>query len=196
MPHLFYLIGPPASGKRTIGQLLERQTGAVLLDNHLWSDPIFRACGVTGHHELPAGLSPLREQVRLAVLQAAELAPAQVSHIFTHYLTAEAREQETFGSLAALAKARGAVFTPVVLTCQREELARRINRPERQDRLKLKNPALLASLLDTRGTFTAPADVPVLDTTSLEPEAAARQVAALAGLLASADLPSSGRHIC
>jgi shikimate kinase len=182
MPHLFYLIGPPASGKRTIGQLLERQTGAVLLDNHLWSDPIFRACGVTGHHDLPAGLSPLREQVRLAVMAAAALAPAHVSHIFTNYLTAEAKEQDTYRSLSELARARGAVFVPVVLTCDREELAQRINRPERQDRLKLKNPELLAALLDTRGAFGAPAGVPVMDTTELEPEAAARQIAALAGL--------------
>ncbi|MFB9991458.1 hypothetical protein ACFFLM_05675 [Deinococcus oregonensis] len=181
MPHLFYLIGPPASGKRTIGQLLERQTGAVLLDNHLWSDPIFRACGVTGHHELPAGLGPLREQVRLAVMEAAKLAPVSVSHIFTNYLTSEAKEEETYGSLSALAKARGAVFVPVVLTCDREELARRINRPERQDRLKLKSAELLATLLDTRGAFGAPPGVPVLDTTELGPAAAAQHIAALAG---------------
>lgn len=181
MPHLFYLIGPPASGKRTIGQLLERQTGAVLLDNHLWSDPIFRACGVTGHHALPAGLGPLREQVRLAVMAVARLALPSVSHIFTNYLTAEAKEQDTFGSMAELAQARGAVFVPVVLTCDREELARRIDRPERQDRLKLKNPELLATLLDTRGAFGAPAGVPVLDTTELRPEAAAQRIAAFGG---------------
>ncbi|MEQ4204019.1 hypothetical protein [Actinopolymorpha sp. B9G3] len=48
-----YLVGPPASGKLTIGLELSAMTGAALIDNHLINDPIFLAYGADGRTPLP-----------------------------------------------------------------------------------------------------------------------------------------------
>ncbi|WP_221088327.1 AAA family ATPase [Deinococcus aquaedulcis] len=180
MSHLYYLVGPPGAGKRTVGLALARRTGAALLDNHLFNDPIFRAYGADGVSPLPDELFDLAETVRQAGLAALRLAPRHLSHILTNHLSGSERGQEVVAELRTLAAERGAAFVPVWLACPQPELEARMGRPERTERLKLRDPGLLRALLERGGTLPPPPDALVLNTAELAPDEAAEQIAAFA----------------
>ncbi|MFC5848977.1 hypothetical protein [Deinococcus petrolearius] len=180
---LFLLVGPPGSGKRTVGLELARLTGAALLDNHLINDPIFAAFGADGVRPLPPEVWTYTRQVRDVVLSAVAHAPREVGHIFTMYLGRGEQEEAFVGRFRALAAARGAHFVPVWLDCGAEELARRMDRPERRERLKLRDPAALRRLLDEMGQQPAPAGALHLNTAELSPADAALLIASHSGAL-------------
>lgn len=187
MSHLFYLVGPPASGKRTVGIALSKLTGAALLDNHAWNDPIFRAFGADGLTPLPPAASALAAQMRLLTLQAVKQAPPQVSHILTNYLSDRESEVDAFNDVRAIAAARTATFIPVWLSCPLSELERRMPLPERQERLKLRDPNKLRALLHEKGNLPPPPYAMQIDTATLSPADAALLIAAHAGALFLAD---------
>ncbi|MEQ7129486.1 peptidoglycan DD-metalloendopeptidase family protein [Actinopolymorpha sp. B11F2] len=87
-----YLVGPPASGKLTIGLELSAMTGAALIDNHLINDPIFLAYGADGRTPLPEWIWDLVAQVREATMTAVSRATKTTSHIFTNYLSDDPSE--------------------------------------------------------------------------------------------------------
>lgn len=180
---LYYLVGPPGSGKRTIGKHLSRLTGAALLDNHLCNDPVFSAFGLDGWKPVPAEAWPFIRRIRLVVHEAALAAPREVSHIFTSYLADLPGEAEAVQKLRDLASARGASFVPVWLACAPDELARRLTLPERAERLKLSDPAQLQTLLAEVGVLAPPTDAIRIDTANLAPADAALLIAAHAGVL-------------
>lgn len=181
MSHLYYLVGPPGSGKRTVGKALSEQTGAVLLDNHLTNDPVFLAAGVTGDTDIPDDLWALCFDVRRAVRAAMLHAPPTLAHIVTNYLTAEEREWANVNRLRDLARTRGVPFVPVWLACPLPELERRMLLPERRERLKLRDPAVLRGLMEMAGTLPAPPDALCIDTSQVNPHEAARLIAGHAG---------------
>ncbi|MHA0040553.1 hypothetical protein [Deinococcus sp. PEB2-63] len=180
MSFLFYLVGAPGSGKRTVGKELSALTGAALLDNHLFNDPVFTAFGVDGVSPVPPELFDLAEEVRQVGLRALRLAPPARSHILTNYLSRVEEGEEIVAELRALARERGAAFVPVWLDYPLPELERRMGLPERHERLKLRDPVQLRDLLDRAGTLPAPPDALVLDTSHLEPLEAARRIVAFA----------------
>ena len=174
---LFLLVGPPGSGKRTVGLELARLTGAALLDNHLINDPVFAAFGADGVRPLPPEVWIYTRQVRDVVLAAVAAAHPEVSHIFTMYLGRGEKEGAFVERFQALAQSRGAHFVPVWLDCDPAELARRMDRPERRERLKLRDPAALHRLLDEVGQQPTPAGALRLNTAELSPADAARLIA-------------------
>lgn len=180
---LYYLVGPPGSGKRTIGTYLEQLTGAVLLDNHLWNDPVFKAFGADGVRPVPPEIFALSAQVRQAGLAALRLAPPDRSHILTNYLTARESGREVLENVRGLAAVRGAIFVPVWLSCDLEELARRMPLPERAERLKLRDAGGLRRLLEEGGIQPPPPDAVHIDTVKLTPADAALLIASHAGAL-------------
>lgn len=183
MSHLFYLVGPPASGKRTVGQALSKLTGAALLDNHAWNDPIFRAFGADGLSPLPAQAKVLAEEMRLITLRAIEQSPHHLSHILTNYLANHSGELVALNSVRNLAANRGATCVPVWLTCPLSELERRTPLPERQERLKLRDPVQLRAMLETFGSLPPPPDAIQIDTYQVSPSDAALLIASHAGVL-------------
>ncbi|MBZ9751448.1 AAA family ATPase [Deinococcus sp. HMF7604] len=183
MSHLFYLVGPPGAGKRTVGKALATLTGAALLDNHLTNDPVFLAAGLSGKEPVPAEVWELCHAVRKAVRAATLHAPTALAHIFTNYLSAEEQEWQNVQRLRDLAAQRGVPFVPVWLTCALPELEARMTHPARAERLKLRDPVHLRELLARAGTLPPPPDALVLDMTTMSPEDAARQIVAFrAGL--------------
>lgn len=86
MAFILQLVGPPASGKRTIGALVAERTGAALVDNHLINDPVFTALGVNGLGSLHPQALPMAARVREIVHEAVPAAPPATSHIFTGWL--------------------------------------------------------------------------------------------------------------
>lgn len=181
MSHLYSLVGPPGSGKRTVGKALSALTGAALLDNHMLNDPIFTAFGLDGVKPVPAEAWPFVGRMRAVLWEATLAAPRDVSHIFTSYLANLPDEAEAVEKLRSLAAQRSAVFVPVWLTCPLPELERRMLLPERGERLKLRDPVQLRDLMANAGNLPPPPDALVLDTSVLPPEAAARRIAAFVG---------------
>ena len=178
MSHLYYLVGPPGSGKRTVGKVLSALTGAALLDNHLSNDPVFLAAGIKGDGTVADGIWELCFTVRKAVQAATLHAPPTLAHIFTNYLTCEEREWRNVERLRELAEQRGVSFVPVWLTCPLPELERRMSLPERAERLKLRDPVQLRELMQKAGELPPPPDALVLDTSVLQPSEAAHQITA------------------
>jgi gluconate kinase len=167
MPHLFYLVGPPAVGKLTVARELERRTGAIVVDNHLVNDPVFVPMGVHRGEGIDA-TDELRRRVLSVVHEAAELAPASFSHVFTNWLPDEPENAALVGRLRDLARRRGARFVPVWLTADAEALAARVVAPERTQRAKLMDPELLRTLVPIP-ELPAPSDAVVIDTTHIGP---------------------------
>ncbi|MFK7604172.1 hypothetical protein ACI3L1_18410 [Deinococcus sp. SM5_A1] len=182
MGHLFHLVGPPGSGKRTVSKALSALTGAALLDNHLTNDPIFLAAGVSSNGEVSAEVWELCFAVRKAIRAAILHAPPTLSHIFTNYLTAEEREWSNVERLRELVAQRGVAFVPVWLTCPLPELERRMGLPERLEREKLTDPMKVRELLANAGNLPAPPGALILDTSTLTPEQSAHRITEHAGL--------------
>lgn len=180
---VYHLAGPPGSGKRTVGQHLARRTGAVLLDNHLFNDAVFKPYGADGLRPLPPEVVEWSKQVWALGLRAARLAPRDVSQIFTAYHTGRPSGQASAERIRSVAVDRGAAYVPVWLTCPEDELARRMTLPERQERAKMRDPAALRETLATLGTLPPPPGAIRVDTSALSPADAALLIASHAGAL-------------
>lgn len=177
-PTVFHLIGPPGSGKRTVGLHLAALTGAVLLDNHLFRDAVYRPYGADGLRPIPPELQALGTQVWALGLQAARMAPGDVSQIFTAHHAGDAAGAAAAEQIRAVAVDRQARYVPVWLQCEVEELARRVALPERCDRAKLRDPAQLRQVLEARGMLEPHAGALMIDTGATPPVEAAQRIAA------------------
>ncbi|MDL2343199.1 hypothetical protein QOL99_03445 [Deinococcus sp. MIMF12] len=182
-PFVFHLAGPPGSGKRTVGEQLARLTGAVLLDNHLFRDAVYRPYGADGVRPIPPELQDLGSQVWALGLQAARLAPRDVSQIFTAYHPDRESSRASAGRIRGVAVDRDATYVPVWLKCDLDELARRMTLPERSGRAKMCDPERLRKVLGESGVLPPPPGAIVLDTARLAPADAALLIAAHAGAL-------------
>lgn len=138
---IIYLVGRPGVGKLTIAKELARIAGCKVVDNHYWLNPIFGLIHQDGVTPLPAGIWPLAEQVRSAVLETiAEYSPPEWSFVFTHAAIGdpehESADRVICRDIAEIADRRGASRLAVRLTCAPEELVRRVAEPERRLRFK------------------------------------------------------------
>lgn len=179
-PFVYHLAGPPGSGKRTVGLHLARLTGAVLLDNHLFRDAAYRPYGADGVRPIPPEVQELGSQVWALGLRAARLAPRDVSQIFTAYHPDRESSRASAERIRAVAVDRGAVYVPVWLDCDVDELARRMTLPERLERAKMRDPAALRENL---AALPPPPGAMVLDTQRLTPADTALLIAVHAGAL-------------
>ena len=168
-PFVFHLVGPPASGKRTVGLELSRLTGAVLLDNHLFNDAVFKPYGADGLRPIPDEIHALAARVREAGLAAARLAPPDVHQIFTSYLTNRPSGPAALQMVRDVAAVRGATYVPVWLECDVDELARRVSLPARLERAKIRDPQKLRETLASSGVLAPPRDAVRIVTAALSP---------------------------
>ena len=178
---VYHLIGRPGVGKYTIGSEIARLTGARLVDNHSVANVIFQLLNVDGVTPLPEGVWARVDQVRSAVLDTlGNLAPRELSFVFTNFIRGEdPAEYANFMEFVAATETRGSVFVPVVLSCQTEELVRRIVRPERKARMKLEDPIEGARLNDHTPQFqTDHPNLLALDVTRMPAGEAAEAIAA------------------
>jgi hypothetical protein len=138
---ILYLIGYGGTGKYTIAREIAALTDAVVVDNHLINNPVFSVVGADGIRLLPAGVWQKIEGIRQIVLDSiAELAQPETSFIFTNELyEGKVMDRRFYEGVATLAAQRKALFVPVILRCEPEELYRRVASPERALRFKLRN---------------------------------------------------------
>ncbi len=176
---LIHLIGSPGVGKYTIGSHVAQLTGARLVDNHGIANVIFNLLDQDGVKPLPAGVWAHVAQVRTAVLDTLmHLSPPHLSFVFTNYIRGEDDvEEAVFQEMVAVAEVRGSTFVPVTLSCETEELLRRVVRPDRRERMKLVDPVEARRLADEVPPFVSThPNTLALDVTALAPEAAARTI--------------------
>ncbi|MEP6741418.1 MAG: AAA family ATPase [bacterium] len=172
---LVFIHGAPAAGKLTVARELAQLTGFPLFHNHLTVDlvsSLFAFGTVPFVH--------LREQIWLAAFEQA--AQDDLSLIFT--FNPERTVNETFvqETIDVIESARGRVIF-VELTCDQDELERRLEQPSRKEFGKLGSLEQYRSLKN-EGAFDFP-KLPngiLLDTTNKSPADSARLISELIAL--------------
>ena len=139
---IIVLIGFAGTGKYTIGRELCERTGAKLIDNHLINNPIFKVVDADGIKPLPPGIWDKVKTIRAIVYDSIrELSPPDLSFVFTiELIEGKPDEDKAFDDLAELAIARESLFVPIRLTCDVDELCRRVASPGRTEMLKAISP--------------------------------------------------------
>jgi len=178
-----HLVGYPGVGKYTVATELarlaeERGRRLVVVDNHHTSNVIFSVLPVDGVSTLPDSVWDRVDEVRAALMRTIkELSPADWSFVFTNVMTEGVpADHETLDRVRQLAESRNSHYVPVRLTCQIDELLRRVARPDRPTRQKWVDPAGVSTFVEgselIRIAHSALLD---LDVTDLAPsETAAR----------------------
>jgi hypothetical protein len=200
---IVHLIAFPGAGKYTIAkQLAERAAGErwVVVDNHYVNNTIFGVLDVDGITPLDPQVWTHIRTVRNAVLDTIRtLSPPDWSFVFTNVLFAgDPGDEAAPGQLAQLAEDRGAVFVPVVLRCEVDELVRRVTSPERRHRMKwvdadgVRGVAMTRQLIAVDHRFEHALDLDVTTTSPADAADAIRRHVAQAQ--ASAVAASSARY--
>jgi hypothetical protein len=183
-PAIVHLIGYPAVGKYTIAKavalLAERQGDRyVVLDNHHTSNVIFAALDVDGIRQLPPTVWDRVREVREALLRTIEeLSPREWSFIFTNVLTErDPSDVQVVHRLANLATRRNSSYVPIRITCEAEELIRRVTNADRRERSKWIDPDGVRALVSSTSLLSLDEYDPIeIDVTGVPPEESAWQV--------------------
>lgn len=183
------LLGFPGTGKYTVAKALvaeleSRGQVVKLVDAHYVNNPVFGLIHQDGHTPLPAAVWPIVMRVREALMDTIEqISPPDYSFVFTNFIT----QEEVHGPVAAylerlegLAGTKGGRLRVTRLTCDPDELCRRIIGPDRKARLKMTS-AERARYLMAEHTIYDPPDgsALTLDITHLSPVDAAQRIASV-----------------
>jgi hypothetical protein len=177
---IVYLLGHYGVGKLTVAKALCALTGARLVDNHLINNVVFGVIGADGKTPLPPETWELTARVGEIAFEAIEtIAAPATSYVLTNALTDEPRDRAYYARVVTLVDRRGALFVPVVVTCDETENALRIPSPERARNMKHTDAP---SAMERRRTI---APLPIihpnrfdLDTTRQSPDDAAKAILA------------------
>jgi hypothetical protein len=173
---LLFLSGPPAVGKLTIARELATRTGWRLFHNHLTVDLVLSVYDFG-----TPGFIALREEIWLAVIRRA-LADQLPGLIFT-FNPENSVPQRFIDELFAEVSRTGEVLL-VELTAPESVIESRLGAASRHERRKLVDLTLYRQLREA-GVFSTPrlpAPRLTVDTETLSPSAAARQIISELGL--------------
>ena len=167
---LVFLYGPPGTGKLTVARELARLSGCRLFHNHLTVD-LAASLFAHGSPEYLNYVGHLRQEAF------ERAAAADVSLIFTFWYSAVS--QPSVERYRAIVEAHGGEVLFVRLHCRPEVLEARVVSASRQGWKIASVPQLREALEQSPGSFgTIPGTALEIDTSDLEPEMAARQIAA------------------
>ena len=170
--NLVFIYGPPGVGKLSVARELARLTGYKLFDNHVsirCAESVFDF-GTQPFWKVVGGV---RDMVF------GEAAAGGVSLIFT-FVYSHPQDAPHVERLCGFFEARGGRALLVRLACAREELERRLRRPERAAAGKLASLDTLRGLLERHDLFS-----PVQGRESLEIENTDLAPVEVAGLIVS-----------
>lgn len=179
MTSLVYLYGPPAAGKLTIATRLADLTGARLFHNHITVDaitPVFQFASEP--------FTEVLHRLRLDVFATATR--HGIDLIFTNnsaWRGSDGRERfAAFADAAAHAVAEeGGTTLFVQVTAPAAVLEGRVADPSRRAHGKLVDPSRLREMLAVHDPSPLHPDDLVVDSSQLDPDAAARRIATAAG---------------
>ena len=168
---LVFLYGPPAVGKYTIGTELAARSGWRLFHNHLTVNLV----SAVFERDSDVWLRLQRNIRREVLLEATRY---DISLIMTGVFSGTAEHAEAWRTMLEPVRAEHGSVLFVQLTCDRDELFRRVNNASRHALDKLVDPLRLADLLD-RLDMLSPAPVGGhlhLDVTHLAPRDSATRI--------------------
>jgi AAA domain len=158
----------PGSGKLTIARLLAKRLGGRLMDNHTLLNPAEALFDRSSTHWLT-----LRRELRKLAFAHMAKVETGMPIVLTDALAEDDHDRAMFDDCRPLAAVRDARLIAVVLECEEDENARRLQSPGRTEAMKLTKPQVLRDLR-SRYRLLRPVDVDIidLDVTTLEPSAA------------------------
>ncbi len=174
---LLFIYGAPAVGKLTVANEVAKLTGFKVFHNHLSIDAILPV--------FEFGTEPffrLVEMIRVETV--AEAAKAGVDVIYT-FCYAKGLDEAHVEKVANAARANGGEVMFCLLTCETDELRRRIVTEDRREFRKANTVEMLEKFLETYD-LTSPvpyADSLTIDNTELAPAEAAKQIVEHFGLV-------------
>lgn len=167
---LYFIYGPPASGKLTIAEKLSEKTGVPLFHNHLSRDivkDIYR-------DELGANYS-LVDKIRRDVFE--YCAKQGTDLIFTFVYGGSDDDENVKGHIDSIEKNNGEVVF-IELTTNKTELLERVGSESRKRYKKLLDPAVLDKFLDSIDNLSIPyVESLKVDTSVLSPDEASDYIA-------------------
>ena len=127
------LLGYPGVGKLTVARELCALSGAKLLDNHSLLNVVFEMIDADGRTPIPDPVWDEIDVIRDAVFRSIEVAARPGgSFVLTNALIdSDAQDRPIYDRVALLAERRRALFAPVVLVADRDEILRRVPANER-----------------------------------------------------------------
>lgn len=169
---ILYLIGFPGVGKLTTAkEFCKLEPSFKIIDNHIPANMVFSFSDAT---ENPLHLE-YRTKARNLMLDAiADLAKPEDSFVFTNVLCEG--DNSWFDPVQELAEKRGALFVPIILTCDRSENEHRIVQPERREKLKATDVKFVDESYDTGMICFEHPNKHIIDNTFLFAPAAALRI--------------------
>ncbi len=155
---LFFLYGPPAAGKLTVARALASLTGAAVFHNHVSLDYALQLF----NRDAPE-FGAFVEKLRLETF--AFCASHDRDLIFTFVYAHKTDEAIVRRTVAAVSAFEGAEIVFVHLTCDPEELLRRVSLPSRGEHQKISDPAVLEDLFKRFDLFLS---IPFVDSLSFD----------------------------
>jgi hypothetical protein len=143
------------------------------------SNVVFSVLDVDGVRDLPPNVWDHVGQVREVVYRAIEeLSPREWSFVFTNVLIeANPADEYVVERLKAVAVHRDANYVPVVVTCDVDEILRRVTGADRRARLKWVNSKAVEHFVTSRALLPVDSHAPfTLDVTNLSPDQAAQRI--------------------
>jgi hypothetical protein len=168
--NLVFIYGPPGVGKLSVARELARATGYKLFDNH-----VSIACAESVFEFGTKPYGRVITTIRALVIE--EAARSGISLVFT-FVYACPDDTPFVERVCELVESHGGRVLLVRLTCSREELERRLPRPERAHRGKMASLDMLREVTSRYDIFSP---VPVresfeVDNTGLAPGEVARLI--------------------
>lgn len=145
MTYLIYLIGRAGTGKYTIAKEMAKQN-YIICDNHNINNPIFSLMHNNGSDPYPEFIWEAIDGIRQSVYNF--LAQEKTNnYILTNVLYENTGDREIFEQVENIARVRGSVFVPVILTITEEENVKRITNKVRTKCYKSIDPS------ETKNTY-------------------------------------------
>lgn len=174
-----YLIGFAGVGKLTTARKLAGLLDARVVDNHWINNPIFGLIDRDHGVRLPPSVWEQTRKVRHAVLETiATLSSPQANFILTNSLAEDdSEDRRIYEEVRTTAERRNALFVPVRLLCDEEQLMKRVVSPDRAAHMKRMNPVAATEELRTKTPlFTHHANELTLETSASTPDTSVRLI--------------------
>lgn len=168
--HLVYLLGRPGVGKYSIAKEMKDYK---LCDNHLINNAILALLPLDNDSSIPKLAWDYITKIREVVLSfiASE---SKMDYVFTNNLYENDFDRKIYSQIQKTANKRKSIFIPVMIHADPDEHKRRIQEPERQNRIKTINPADMR--LDEQLIKIEHPNLLELDVTNMSASEAAQQI--------------------